>query len=68
MEVGAREGEYQLLVRLKEPVKFIKERREGIVQEVAYKRVARPKAWNRSKQRKSDGMRIFHAGLRECCW
>ena len=43
------EREYQLLVRLKEPVKFIQER-GGIVQEVAYKRVAR--RLERGKQRK----------------
>ena len=34
------EREYQLLVRLEEPVRFIRER-GGIVREVAYKRVTR---------------------------
>ena len=43
------EREYQLLVRLKEPVRFIRER-GGIVREVAYKQVAR--RLERGKQRK----------------
>lgn len=43
------EREYQLLVRLKEPVRFIRER-GGIAREVAYKRVAR--RLKRGKQRK----------------
>ena len=43
------EREYQLLVRLEEPVRFIRER-GGIVREVAYKRVAR--RLEQGKQRK----------------
>lgn len=43
------EREYQLLVQLEEPVRFIRER-GGIVREVAYKQVAR--RLERGKQRK----------------
>lgn len=43
------EREYQLLVQLEEPVRFIRER-GGIVRDVAYKRVAR--RLERGKQRK----------------